>query len=78
MPRLAVESRLIAAAMEGRNNSEKKAAEHLQSILIKFCSSVIVKSKPPPDDQAVFVAEYGSIGAQLFQKVTQMRSNSGR
>lgn len=76
LPRLTTESNLIQAASEGRSNSEKKAAEHLQNLLLKHCSSVIFKTRPPPDDQAQFEAEYGPLGVQLFQKVTQMRASA--
>lgn len=78
VPHLSTESALIKIANDGRNNSEKKAAEHLQNLLIKHCSTIILKTKPPPDIEEQFVAEYGYLGSQLFQKVTQLRTNVNR
>ena len=82
LPRIKRQSELIKIALEGKNNAEKKAAEHLQELLLKHCMPVILKSLPNPnvggsgaEDQAAhFVNEYGSVfGNVILQKVKQLK-----
>ena len=83
LPRIKQESEFIRAALEGgNNNTEKKAAEHLQELLLKHCMPVILKiyannNTGVVEDQSHFVNEYGSLfGNLIFQKVKQSKANN--
>lgn len=83
LPRINRESEFIKVALEGKNNAEKKAAEHLQELLLKHCMPVILKVSSnntggaDVEDQAHFVNEYGSLfGNIVFQKVKQSKLNN--
>lgn len=73
LPRLKKEGELIKAALEGTDSTEKNSAEHLQSLLVKHCSVVVVKTRSLPDIQANFTNEFGFLGMAIFQKVTRLR-----
>ena len=79
LPRIKRESEFIKVALEGNNNAEKKAAEHLQELLQKHCMPVIIKvsSSSGVEDLAHFVNEYGShFGNVACEKVKQSKLNS--
>ena len=75
LPRLKEESKLIKMAIEGTDNAEKKAAEHLKVLLVKHCTPVIYKLLPAQgfDKPEQFVNEYGSMGELIFEKVKQLK-----
>ena len=77
LPRIKQESALIKSALEGKDSAEKKAAEHLQELLLKHCLPVILKSLPSTvgvqQDQTFFVNEYGVFGNLVFQRAKQLK-----
>ena len=75
LPRLKIESELIQKALEGTNNTEKKAAEHLETILIKHCAMVIIKTRSAPDIHVQFINEFGYLGSAMCNKVLQLRNS---
>ena len=80
LPRIKSESRLIKEAIDGSNGAEKKAAEHLQALLVKHCTPVIFKTlSHGMETQEQFVDKFGFVGNLIFQKVNQMKlSNLNR
>uniref|UniRef100_A0A669BRP3 TAF6 RNA polymerase II, TATA box binding protein (TBP)-associated factor n=1 Tax=Oreochromis niloticus TaxID=8128 RepID=A0A669BRP3_ORENI len=67
IPRLAVEGARIKAVMEGPvvSNIDKIGAEHVQSLLLKHCASVIAKLRPQPDNVDQYRTDYGYLGPML-------------
>ncbi|XP_066910948.1 transcription initiation factor TFIID subunit 6-like [Clytia hemisphaerica] len=78
LPRIKSESGLIKEAINGNNSAEKKAAEHLQALLVKHCTPVIFKtlSHGVVETQEQFVDKFGFVGNLIFQKVNQMKLTS--
>ena len=73
LPRLKIEGELIKAALEGTNATEQTSAEHLQKLLIKHCSVVVVKSRSPPDTPATYINDFGYLGPAIFTQVSHLR-----
>ncbi|KAI4887411.1 hypothetical protein NFI96_018881 [Prochilodus magdalenae] len=78
IPRLAVEGARIKAVMEGQvvSNIDKIGADHVQSLLLKHCASVIAKMRPAPDVVEQYRADYGYLGPMLCSHVVKARAQA--
>uniref|UniRef100_A0AAX7SZ47 Transcription initiation factor TFIID subunit 6 n=1 Tax=Astatotilapia calliptera TaxID=8154 RepID=A0AAX7SZ47_ASTCA len=78
IPRLAIEGARIKAVMEGPviSNIDKIGAEHVQSLLLKHCASVIAKLRSPPDNVEQYRTEYGYLGPMLCSHVMKARTQA--
>uniref|UniRef100_A0A7N8XFG2 Transcription initiation factor TFIID subunit 6 n=1 Tax=Mastacembelus armatus TaxID=205130 RepID=A0A7N8XFG2_9TELE len=78
LPRLAVEGARIKAVMEGPvvSNIDKIGADHVQSLLLKHCASVIAKIRPQPDNLEQFRTDYGYLGPMLCSHVMKARTQA--
>ncbi|XP_061595864.1 transcription initiation factor TFIID subunit 6 [Cololabis saira] len=78
LPRLAVEGARIKAVMEGLvvSNIDRIGAEHVQSLLLKHCASVIAKIRPQPDIVEQYRTEYGYLGPMLCSHVMKARTQA--
>lgn len=78
IPRLAVEGARIKAVMEGPvvSNIDKIGAEHVQSLLLKHCASVIAKLRPQPDNVDQYRTDYGYLGPMLCSHVMKARTQA--
>ncbi|KAF6728779.1 Transcription initiation factor TFIID subunit 6 [Oryzias melastigma] len=78
LPRLAVEGSRIKAVMEGSviSNIDKIGAEHVQSLLLKHCASVIAKIRPQPDTVEQYRTDYGYLGPMLCSHVIKARTQA--
>ncbi|XP_066517928.1 transcription initiation factor TFIID subunit 6 [Hoplias malabaricus] len=78
IPRLTVEGARIKAVMEGPvvSNIDKIGAEHVQSLLLKHCASVIAKMRPAPDVVDQYRADYGYLGPMLCSHVVKARAQA--
>uniref|UniRef100_A0A8C6NRC5 Transcription initiation factor TFIID subunit 6 n=1 Tax=Nothobranchius furzeri TaxID=105023 RepID=A0A8C6NRC5_NOTFU len=78
LPRLTVEGARIKAVMEGPvvSNIDKIGAEHVQTLLLKHCASVIAKIRPQPDNVEQYRAEYGYLGPMLCSHVVKARTQA--
>ncbi|XP_029030307.1 transcription initiation factor TFIID subunit 6 [Betta splendens] len=78
LPRLSVEGARIKAVMEGPvlSNIDKIGAEHVQSLLLKHCASVIAKIRPQPDTVEQYRTDYGYLGPMLCSHVMKARTQA--
>uniref|UniRef100_A0AAQ5Z6N1 Transcription initiation factor TFIID subunit 6 n=1 Tax=Amphiprion ocellaris TaxID=80972 RepID=A0AAQ5Z6N1_AMPOC len=78
LPRLAVEGARIKAVMEGPvvSNIDKIGADHVQSLLLKHCASVIAKIRPQPDNVEQYRTDYGYLGPMLCSHVMKARTQA--
>ncbi|XP_036436768.1 transcription initiation factor TFIID subunit 6 [Colossoma macropomum] len=78
IPRLAVEGARIKAVMEGPvvSNIDKIGADHVQSLLLKHCASVIAKMRPAPDVVEQYRADFGYLGPMLCSHVVKARAQA--
>ncbi|KAK7925543.1 hypothetical protein WMY93_007853 [Mugilogobius chulae] len=78
LPRLAVEGARIKAVMEGPviSNIDKIGADHVQSLLLKHCASVIAKIRPQPDNAEQYRVDYGYLGPMLCSHVIKARNQA--
>uniref|UniRef100_H3D2H4 Transcription initiation factor TFIID subunit 6 n=2 Tax=Tetraodon nigroviridis TaxID=99883 RepID=H3D2H4_TETNG len=78
LPRLSVEGARIKAVMEGQvvSNIDKIGAEHVQSLLLKHCASVIAKVRSPPDSVEHYRTDYGYLGPMLCSHVIKARTQA--
>ncbi|XP_030648665.1 transcription initiation factor TFIID subunit 6 [Chanos chanos] len=78
IPRLPVEGARIKAVMEGPvvSNIDKIGAEHVQSLLLKHCASVIAKTRPVPDVVDQYRTDYGYLGPMLCSHVVKARAQA--
>uniref|UniRef100_A0A672F5Q5 Transcription initiation factor TFIID subunit 6 n=1 Tax=Salarias fasciatus TaxID=181472 RepID=A0A672F5Q5_SALFA len=78
LPRLAVEGARIKAVMEGPvvSNIDKIGADHVQSLLLKHCASVIAKIRPQGDNVEQYRADYGYLGPMLCSHVMKARTQA--
>ncbi|KAG7236692.1 hypothetical protein INR49_000586 [Caranx melampygus] len=78
LPRLAVEGARIKAVMEGPvvSNIDKIGADHVQSLLLKHCASVIAKIRPQPDNVEQYRTDYGYLGPMLCSHVVKARTQA--
>lgn len=78
LPRLSVEGARIKAVMEGPvvSNIDKIGADHVQSLLLKHCASVIAKTRPLPDMVDQYRADYGYLGPMLCSHVVKARTQA--
>ncbi|XP_004076512.1 transcription initiation factor TFIID subunit 6 [Oryzias latipes] len=78
LPRLTVEGSRIKAVMEGSvvSNIDKIGAEHVQSLLLKHCASVIAKIRPQPDTVEQYRTDYGYLGPMLCSHVIKARTQA--
>uniref|UniRef100_A0AAQ6IJU7 Transcription initiation factor TFIID subunit 6 n=1 Tax=Anabas testudineus TaxID=64144 RepID=A0AAQ6IJU7_ANATE len=78
LPRLSVEGARIKAVMEGPvvSNIDKIGAEHVQSLLLKHCASVIAKIRPQPDNVDQYRTDYGYLGPMLCSHVMKARTQA--
>ncbi|XP_051903455.1 transcription initiation factor TFIID subunit 6 isoform X3 [Hippocampus zosterae] len=78
LPRLAVEGARIKAVMEGQviSNIDKIGADHVQSLLLKHCASVIAKIRPPPDSVEQYRIDYGYLAPMLCSHVMKARTQA--
>uniref|UniRef100_A0A3B3ZGG9 Transcription initiation factor TFIID subunit 6 n=1 Tax=Periophthalmus magnuspinnatus TaxID=409849 RepID=A0A3B3ZGG9_9GOBI len=78
LPRLAVEGARIKAVMEGPviSNIDKIGADHVQSLLLKHCASVIAKIRPQPDNVEQYRVDYGYLGPMLCSHVVKARNQA--
>ncbi|MBN3314813.1 TAF6 factor, partial [Atractosteus spatula] len=76
--RLQVEGARIKAVMEGPvvSNIDKIGAEHVQSLLLKHCASVIAKTRPLPDNPDQYRTDYGYLGSLLCSHVVKARAQA--
>uniref|UniRef100_A0AAY4EGK7 Transcription initiation factor TFIID subunit 6 n=1 Tax=Denticeps clupeoides TaxID=299321 RepID=A0AAY4EGK7_9TELE len=76
--RLSVEGARIKAVMEGPvvSNIDKIGAEHVQSLLLKHCASVIAKTRPLPDVVDQYRTDYGYLGPMLCSHVVKARAQA--
>lgn len=78
LPRLSIEGARIKAVMEGPvvSNIDKIGADHVQSLLLKHCASVIAKTRPLPDAVDQYRADYGYLGPMLCSHVVKARAQA--
>ncbi|XP_026859961.2 transcription initiation factor TFIID subunit 6 [Electrophorus electricus] len=78
IPRLSVEGSRVKAVMEGPvvSNIDKIGADHVQSLLLKHCASVIAKMRPAPDVVDQYRADYGYLGPMLCSHVVKARAQA--
>ncbi|KAG5275285.1 hypothetical protein AALO_G00145710 [Alosa alosa] len=78
LPRLSMEGARIKAVMEGPvvSNIDKIGADHVQSLLLKHCASVIAKTRPLPDIVDQYRADYGYLGPVLCSHVVKARAQA--
>ncbi|XP_028323187.1 transcription initiation factor TFIID subunit 6 isoform X1 [Gouania willdenowi] len=78
LPRLTVEGARIKAVMEGPviSNIDKIGADHVQSLLLKHCASVIAKLRPQPDVVDQYRTDYGYLGPMLCSHVMKARTQA--
>ncbi|XP_061558372.1 transcription initiation factor TFIID subunit 6 isoform X2 [Phycodurus eques] len=78
LPRLAVEGARIKAVMEGPviSNIDKIGADHVQSLLLKHCASVMAKIRPPPDNVEQYRMDYGYLAPMLCSHVIKARTQA--
>uniref|UniRef100_A0AAR2JXU7 Transcription initiation factor TFIID subunit 6 n=2 Tax=Pygocentrus nattereri TaxID=42514 RepID=A0AAR2JXU7_PYGNA len=78
IPRLAVEGARIKAVMEGPvvSNIDKIGADHVQSLLLKHCASVVAKMRPAPDVMEQYRADFGYLGPMLCSHVVKARAQA--
>ncbi|XP_046876041.1 transcription initiation factor TFIID subunit 6 [Hypomesus transpacificus] len=78
LPRLSVEGVRIKAVSEGPviSNIDKIGADHVQSLLLKHCASVIAKTRPLPDNMDQYRADYGYLGPMLCSHVVKARAQA--
>ncbi|XP_075876606.1 transcription initiation factor TFIID subunit 6 isoform X2 [Nelusetta ayraudi] len=78
LPRLSVEGARIKAVMEGPvvSNIDKIGAEHVQSLLLKHCASVIAKIRSQPDNVEQYRVDYGYLGPVLCTHVMKARTQA--
>ncbi|KAK1883248.1 Transcription initiation factor TFIID subunit 6 [Dissostichus eleginoides] len=78
LPRLTVEGARIKAVMEGPvvSNIDKIGADHVQSLLLKHCASVIAKIRPQPDSVEQYRTDYGYLGPMLCSHVMKARTQA--
>ncbi|XP_060768861.1 transcription initiation factor TFIID subunit 6 [Neoarius graeffei] len=78
IPRLSVEGARIKAVMEGPvvSNIDKIGADHVQSLLLKHCASVICKLRSAPDVVDQYRADYGYLGPMLCSHVIKARAQN--
>lgn len=78
IPRLTVEGVRIKAVMEGPvvSNIDKIGADHVQSLLLKHCASVIAKLRPAPDVVDQYRTDYGYLGPMLCSHVVKARTQA--
>lgn len=78
LPRLSVEGARIKAVMEGQviSNIDKIGADHVQSLLLKHCASVIAKIRPQPDNVEQYRTDYGYLGPMLCSHVMKARTQA--
>ncbi|XP_031713155.1 transcription initiation factor TFIID subunit 6 [Anarrhichthys ocellatus] len=78
LPRLTIEGARIKAVMEGPvvSNIDKIGADHVQSLLLKHCASVIAKIRPQPDNAEQYRTDYGYLGPMLCSHVMKARTQA--
>ncbi|XP_014051183.1 transcription initiation factor TFIID subunit 6 isoform X2 [Salmo salar] len=78
LPRLTVEGARIKAVSDGPvvSNIDKIGADHVQSLLLKHCASVIAKTRPLPDNVEQYRADYGYLGPMLCSHVVKARAQA--
>ncbi|KAG9346368.1 hypothetical protein JZ751_006679 [Albula glossodonta] len=78
LPRLVIEGARIKAVIEGPvvSNIDKIGADHVQSLLLKHCASVIAKTRPLPDNVDQYRADYGYLGPMLCSHVGKARAQA--
>ncbi|KAI1898812.1 hypothetical protein AGOR_G00076210 [Albula goreensis] len=78
LPRLVIEGARIKAVIEGPvvSNIDKIGADHVQSLLLKHCASVIAKTRPLPDNVDQYRADYGYLGPMLCTHVGKARAQA--
>uniref|UniRef100_A0A3P8ZPE2 Transcription initiation factor TFIID subunit 6 n=1 Tax=Esox lucius TaxID=8010 RepID=A0A3P8ZPE2_ESOLU len=78
IPRLTIEGARIKAVIEGPvvSNIDKIGADHVQSLLLKHCASVIAKTRPLPDNMEQYRVDYGYLGPMLCSHVVKARAQA--
>uniref|UniRef100_A0A4W5RL56 Transcription initiation factor TFIID subunit 6 n=1 Tax=Hucho hucho TaxID=62062 RepID=A0A4W5RL56_9TELE len=78
LPRLTIEGARIKAVSDGPvvSNIDKIGADHVQSLLLKHCASVIAKTRPLPDNMEQYRADYGYLGPMLCSHVVKARAQA--
>uniref|UniRef100_A0A8C1UQ61 Transcription initiation factor TFIID subunit 6 n=1 Tax=Cyprinus carpio TaxID=7962 RepID=A0A8C1UQ61_CYPCA len=78
IPRLSVEGARIKAVMDGPvvSNIDKIGADHVQSLLLKHCASVVAKTRPLPDMVDQYKVDYGYLGTMLCSHVVKARAQA--
>ncbi|CAL8276258.1 transcription initiation factor TFIID subunit 6 [Gadus morhua] len=78
LPRLTIEGARIRAVMDGPvvSNIDKIGADHVQSLLLKHCASVIAKTRNPPDNVEQYRLDYGYLGPMLCSHVVKARTQA--
>ncbi|XP_043933193.1 transcription initiation factor TFIID subunit 6 [Protopterus annectens] len=78
LPRLQIEGERIRAVLEGPvvSNIDKIGADHVQSLLLKHCATVVAKIRSPPDNQENYKTDYGYLGPMLCTHVVKARAQA--
>ncbi|XP_076025113.1 transcription initiation factor TFIID subunit 6 isoform X2 [Genypterus blacodes] len=78
LPRLTIEGIRVKAVMEGPvvSNIDRIGADHVQSLLLKHCASVIAKLRPQPDTVEQYRTDYGYLGPMLCSHVVKARTQA--
>ncbi|KAI2643058.1 Transcription initiation factor TFIID subunit 6 [Labeo rohita] len=58
------------------SNIDKIGADHVQSLLLKHCASVVAKTRPLPDVVDQYKADYGYLGTMLCSHVVKARAQA--
>ena len=76
IPQLKLESILIRTALNQQGKvAEHVAANRLQSLLLRHCTPVLLTLRPASDTVTQYQADYGAMGAALFNQVKTLRQN---
>ncbi|KAJ3589124.1 hypothetical protein NHX12_009972 [Muraenolepis orangiensis] len=78
LPRLTIEGARVRAVMDGPvvSNIDKIGADHVQSLLLKHCASVIAKTRSLPDNAEQYRLDYGYLGPMLCSHVVKARTQA--
>ena len=76
IPRLKQEGSLIRTALNLPGKpAEHVAANRLQSLLLRYCPTVLANLRPATDTAVQYQSDFGSLGVPLFNQVKSLRQN---
>ncbi|KAI6656550.1 Transcription initiation factor TFIID subunit [Oopsacas minuta] len=73
LPHLQIGGEIVKKALDSEDTAALIAANRLQSLIVKTCAPVLVKSREPPDVVEKFELEFGYLGKQVWTEVRGLR-----